>query len=179
MKKALKLTLAVLGCAAILAGCKEKTTTKETTVVTTAKPTTATTTTEKKTTAQTTTEQQTLSYNFVIYEKDSDNEDLTNNTVVATYTMSFTDGTKTVTDTLIKDGDKYYFVQGGTDYITITSSGMIEKGYFKDYSECASNTEIDISWSYCAVNGAMASKGINETTLTGLTAYGLVINGWK
>ena len=176
MKKGLKITLAFLGCAAILAGCKDKTTTtKETTQATTVKPTTVAPTT----TAQTTTEQQTLSYNFVIYEKDSDNDDLTNNTIVVSYTISYTDATKTVPDTLIKDGDKYYFVQGGTDYITITSSGMIEKGYFKDYSECASNTEIDISWSYCAVNGAMASKGINETTLTGLTAYGLVINGWK
>ena len=50
------------------------------------------------------------SYKFIIYERDADNSDLSDNKVVATYTIEYTD-CKTVTDTLIKDpnSNKYYF----------------------------------------------------------------------
>ena len=172
-----KILLTAVFAAFLLSGCKSKTTTKE---ATTAKPTSVVPTTQKVTT----TEEKTLSYNFVIYEKDSDNDDLSNNTVVATYTISYkASESKTVTDTLIKgEGDKYYFVEGGTDYLVLKDSGYglsYDKGYFKDYSECASETEIDVSWSYSAVNGSMAEKGIGETKLDGLVTYGFVIQGWK
>ena len=44
------------------------------------------------------------SFEFVIYESDSDNSDLSDNKVVARYTIEYND-CKTVTDTLIqKDG---------------------------------------------------------------------------
>ena len=165
MKKFLTFTLALVGCVAILAGCKDKTTTKPV-----------------ATTPTTTTQEQLKYYDFIIYATDSDNDDLTNNTVVVSYHIGYYASTaKKVTDTLIKDGNKYYFTQGGTDYLILEDSGYglsYTKGYFKDYNECADNTEIDVSWSYTAVNGSMASKGIGETTLTGLNEYGFVINGW-
>jgi len=143
--------------------------------------------TEKPTTKDdttTTTAEPQLSYDFVIYEKDSDNADLSNNTVVATYHITYYASTaKTVTDTLIKgEGDKYYFTDGGTDYLVLTDSGYglsYSEGYFSNYAECAGNKQIDVSWSYTAVNGEAASKGIGETKLNGLTTYGFVINGWK
>lgn len=141
------------------------------------KKTEPTTTAAPTTTATPTTTVEVKSYNFVIYESDSDNYNLSDNKVVTTYTINYT--TKTyVPETLIKNEGKYYFAENGTDYFTI-KSGMIDKVYFKDYSECAGNKEIDASWSYCAVNGQMAPKGIEETTLDGLVTYGLVINGWK
>lgn len=176
-----KILLSALFGAFLLCGCKSKTTTKE---ATTAKPTTVAPSTTKTVTTSATTEEKTLSYNFVIYEKDSDNSDLTDNTVVVSYTISYkASESKTVTDTLIKgEGNKYYFVEGGTDYLILVDSGYglsYTKGYFKDYSGCASETEIDVDWSYTAVNGSMADKGIGETKLDGLTTYGFVIQGWK
>ena len=162
------LFLGVLFGAFFLAGCKDKTT---------AKPTTSDDTT-------TTTAEPSLSYNFVIYEPDSNNTDLSDNTVVATYTITYYASSATyVTDSLIKGSDnKYYFVEGGTDYLVLTDSGYglsYTQGYFKDYAACAENTAIDVSWSLTTVNGEVASKGIGETKLKGLTTYGFVIDGWK
>ena len=48
------------------------------------------------------------SYDFVIYESDSDNSNLSDNKVVARYTIQYMD-CKTVTDTLIYKDGKYYF----------------------------------------------------------------------
>ena len=53
------------------------------------------------------------------------------------------------------------------------------EGYFHDYSGCSDGEQIDVSWSYTAVNGQAASYGIGETSLDGLLEYGFVINGWK
>lgn len=120
-------------------------------------------------------------YYFVIYEKDSDNDDLSNNKIVASYEIRYSSATN-VADSLIKGSDdKYYFVEGGTDYITLKTGtwGLYySKGYFKNYSECANNTEIDILNSYTAVNGTSAPAGIGGTSLTDLNQYGFVINGW-
>ena len=73
MKKFLTFTLALVGCVAILTGCKDKTT----------KPTT--------TTPTPTTQEQLKYYDFIIYAKDSGNEDfdLTNNTVVVSYHIGY------------------------------------------------------------------------------------------
>ena len=160
MKKALIFTLALAGCATILTGCGSKTTKA---------------TTKKATTAKT------YSYDFVIYEKDSDNTDLSDNPIVATYHITTT--ATNVADSLIKgSNNKYYFEENGTDYLTLADSAYglsYDKGYFKDFSECADNTEIDVSWSISTVNGEAASTGISSTTLEGLTTYGFVIQGWK
>jgi hypothetical protein len=120
------------------------------------------------------------SYDFVIYESDSDNSDLSDNKVVARYTIEYTD-CKTVTDTLIEEDGKYYFSKKSKDYLVLVDSGYglsYTKGYFENYSECASGA-IDVSWSYTAVNGKSATVGIGETPLSGLVEYGFVINGWK
>lgn len=142
------------------------------------------TTVQPTTFEPTTTAEPTLSYDFVIYEKDSDNTDLSDNTVVATYHISYkASESTTVTDTLIKgEGNKYYFVQGGTDYLILEDSAYglsYTEGYFENYSECANNTQINVFNSLTTVNGEMASTGIGTTPLTGLTTYGFVINAWS
>jgi hypothetical protein len=120
------------------------------------------------------------SFDFVIYDKDSDNSDLSDNKVVARYTIEYVD-CKTVTDALIYKDGKYYFTDDSLDYLVLTDSlyGLsYSLGYFANYSECE-NGAIDISWSYSAVNGTSSLYGIGETPLDGLIEYGLVINGWK
>ena len=120
------------------------------------------------------------SFDFIIYESDSDNSDLTDNKIVAKYTISYV-GCQTVTDALIKKDGKYYFSEDSNDYLVLADSGYgltYTQGYFANYSECASGA-IDVSWSYTAVNGAASTVGIGETPLDGLNEYGFVINGWK
>ena len=121
------------------------------------------------------------SFYFVIYESDSDNSDLSDNKVVAKYLIEYVE-CQTVVDALtLKDG-KYYFSLDSNDYLILEDSGYgltYTQGYFENYSECANNTVIDVSWSYTAVNGQMATEGIANTGLDGLEEYGFVINGWK
>lgn len=121
------------------------------------------------------------SYDFVIYESDSDNSDLSDNKVVARYTIEYMD-CKTVTDTLINKDGKYYFSSESNDYLVLVDSGYgltYTNGYFANFNECANGKEIDVSWSYTLVNGVMASRGISKTPVKGLIEYGFVINGWK
>ena len=161
MKKGLFL-VALLGLLALV-GCETKN--NKTSGTTTAVPTT--------------TEDTRSYYYFVIYEKDS-NDDLSDNKIVASYEIRYSTGTY-VSDSLIKDGNKYYFVEGGTDYLVLEDSqyGLsYKKGYFKNYSECANNTEIDVSWSKTLGNGESLMTGISTTPLDGLNQYGFVINGW-
>ena len=120
------------------------------------------------------------SFDFVIYESDSDNADLSDNIVVARYHIEYAN-CATVTDTFIKKDNKYYFSEDSNDYLILKDSGYgltYTDGYFANYAECA-NGAIDVSWSYTAVNGVMSSVGIGETPLEGLEEYGFVINGWK
>lgn len=120
------------------------------------------------------------SFDFIIYESDSDNSNLSDNKIVAKYTIEYT-ACKTITDTLIVKDGKYYFSDESSDYLILEDSGYgltYTNGYFKNYSECA-NGAIDVSWSYTAVNGKSATCGIGETSLEGLEEYGFVINGWK
>ncbi len=121
------------------------------------------------------------SYEFVIYESDSNNNDLSDNKVVVSYHIEYSNA-KTVTDSLIKKGSAYFFTETSPDYLILKDSGYglsYSEGYFQNYSGCSNGEQIDVSWSYTAVNGAMASKGIGETPLEGLKEYGFVINGWK
>lgn len=122
------------------------------------------------------------SYDFIIYESDSDNSNLSDNKVVAKYHIEYTD-CKTVTDTLIKkDNDRYYFSKKSDDYLVLKDSAYglsYTNGYFKNFAECKDKKEIDVSWSLTTVNGTTASTGIGGTALEGLTEYGFVINGWK
>jgi major membrane immunogen (membrane-anchored lipoprotein) len=120
------------------------------------------------------------SFEFIIYESDSDNSNLSDNKVVAKYTIEYVD-CQTVTDTLIEKDGKYYFSKDSNDYLILKDSGYgltYTEGYFENYAEC-SNGAIDVSWSYTAVNGVSATVGIGETPLEGLEEYGFVINGWK
>ena len=120
------------------------------------------------------------SFEFIIYESDSDNSNLSDNKVVAKYTIEYVD-CQTVTDTLIEKDGKYYFSKDSNDYLILKDSGYgltYTEGYFENYAEC-SNGAIDVSWSYTAVNGKSATHGIGETPLEGLEEYGFVINGWK
>lgn len=120
-------------------------------------------------------------YDFIIYETDDNNSDLSDNVVVATYHIEYT-GCKAVTDTLIKKGSIYFFDEEAPDYLVLKNStyGLTySEGYFQNFSECSNGDQIDISWSYIAVNGDMANTGIGETPLDGLTEFGFVINGWK
>ena len=120
------------------------------------------------------------SFEFVIYESDSDNSNLSDNIVVARYTIEYTN-CQTVADTLIQKDGKYYFSQDSEDYLILTDSiyGLsYTQGYFANYAECSSGA-IDVSWSYTAVNGNSSTYGIGETPLSGLVEYGFVINGWK
>lgn len=119
-------------------------------------------------------------YDFIIYESDSNNDDLSDNPVVARYHIEYVNAT-TIPDTLIKNGSTYYFSKDSEDYLILTDSGYglsYSEGYFKNYSGC-SNGKIDVSWSKTYVNGTTASLGIGATTLEGLKEYGFVINGWK
>jgi len=119
-------------------------------------------------------------FEFVVYESDSDNSNLSDNKVVVRYVIEYND-CKTVVDALIKKEGKYYFSEDAEDYLILENSGFgltYTKGYFTNYSECV-NGAIDVSWSYTAVNGEMSSNGIGETPLDGLEEYGFVINGWK
>lgn len=121
------------------------------------------------------------SYDFIIYETDSDNLDLSDNIVIAKYKIEYTN-CKTVTDTLIKKDGKYYFSLNSKDYLVLSDSGYgltYTHGYFENYDECKNETLIDVSWSYTAVNGKSSTQGIGETQLDGLIEYGFVINGWK
>lgn len=120
------------------------------------------------------------SFEFIIYESDSDNSNLSDNKVVAKYSIEYVD-CQTVTDTLIEKDGKYYFSKDSNDYLILKDSGYgltYTEGYFKNYAEC-SNGAIDVSWSYTAVNGKSSTQGIGETPLEGLEEYGFVINGWK
>ena len=120
------------------------------------------------------------SFDFIIYESDSDNSDLTDNKIVAKYTINYV-GCQTVTDTLIKKDDKYYFSEESNDYLVLADSGYgltYTQGYFANYGECGSGA-IDVSMSITTVNGSTAPVGIGETPLDGLKEYGFVINGWK
>ena len=120
------------------------------------------------------------SFEFVIYESDSDNSNLSDNKVVARYTIEYAN-CQTVTDTFIQKDGKYYFSQDSEDYLILVDSiyGLsYTQGYFANYAEC-SNGAIDVSWSYTAVNGKSSTCGIGETPLAGLVEYGFVINGWK
>ena len=121
------------------------------------------------------------SYDFIIYESDSDNSNLSDNPVVAKYHIEYT-SCKTVTDTLIKKGSAYFFSDSSPDYLIMKNSAYglsYSEGYFHNYSECSSGDQIDVSWSLTTVNGVAASTGIGETSLDGLIEYGFVINGWK
>lgn len=121
------------------------------------------------------------SYDFIIYQSDSDNSNLSDNIVIVKYHIEYANAT-TVTDTLIKRGNKYYFSNDAADYLVLEDStyGLTyTRGYFANYSECNDNQEIDVSWSYIAVNGNSAPSGIGETSLEGLQEFGFVINGWK
>lgn len=147
-----------------------------------AEPTTAPTTTAAPDTTEATPTEDTRSYYyFVIYESDSDNDNLSNNKIVASYEIRYSSATN-VADSLIKgSGDKYYFEEGGTDYLVLEDSlyGLsYKKGYFKNYSACANETAIDVEWSRTLVNGVDASYGIGGVELTGLNQYGFIINGW-
>lgn len=150
MKKGLIFTLTLVGCVAVLSGCGKK--------------------------------KVDGSYDFIIYESDADNTDLSDNKVVAKYHIEYAN-CKTVTDTLIKKKtNEYYFSKKSDDYLVLESSAYglsYTKGYFKDYGPCSNNTVIDVSWSLTTVNGEVASTGIGETPLEGLTEYGFVIDGWK
>ena len=120
------------------------------------------------------------SFEFIIYESDSDNSNLSDNKVVAKYTIEYVD-CQTISDTLIEKDGKYYFSKDSNDYLILKDSGYgltYTEGYFENYAEC-SNGAIDVSWSYTAVNGVSATVGIGETPLEGLEEYGFVINGWK
>ena len=90
------------------------------------------------------------SYDFIIYESDADNTDLSDNKVVAKYHIEYVE-CKTVTDTLIKKEDnKYYFSKKSKDYLVLADSAYglsYTKGYFKNFADCKDNTEIDVSWS--------------------------------
>ena len=122
------------------------------------------------------------SYDFIIYESDSDNTNLSDNKVVAKYHIEYT-GAKTVSDTLTKkEGNKYYFTKKSNDYLILEDSAYgltYTKGYFKNYAQCDNNTEIDVSWSMTTVNGSAAEAGISGVALEGLTEYGFVIDGWR
>ena len=120
------------------------------------------------------------SFDFVIYESDADNSDLSDNVVVARYHIEYVN-CKTVTDALIKKEDKYYFVENSNEYLVLVDSAYglsYTQGYFANYSECSDGNAIDVSWSYTAVNGTSATTGIGETPLDGLVEFGFVINGW-
>ena len=120
-------------------------------------------------------------YDFIIYESDADNSDLSDNPVVARYHIEYTN-CKTVADTLIRKGSIYFFDENSSDYLVLKNSAYglsYTEGYFENYSECKDGDQIDVSWSYTAVNGQAASSGIGETPLTDLHEYGFVINGWK
>lgn len=121
------------------------------------------------------------SFDFVIYESDSDNSNLSDNVVVARYSIEYVN-CATVTDALIKKDNAYYFSEDSKDYLILVDSGYglsYTEGYFQNYLECADGKAIDVSWSYIAVNGEMAQQGIGETKLEGLVEFGFVINGWK
>lgn len=120
-------------------------------------------------------------YDFIIYESDNDNSDLSDNPIVARYHIEYV-SCKTVTDTLIKKGSAYFFNNESPDYLILKSSAYglsYSEGYFKDFSGCSAGEQIDVSWSYTTVNGQAASFGISETPLENLNEYGFVINGWK
>ena len=120
-------------------------------------------------------------FDFVIYESDGDNSNLSDNKIVAKYTISYTK-CKTVSDALIHKDGKYYFSENANDYLILVDSAYglsYTDGYFENYFECSGGKAIDVSWSYIAVNGEAANKGIGEIPLDGLVEFGFVINGWK
>ena len=166
MKKFLLFVLTLIFGVTLLTGCGK----------TTAKPTTKSSSTDEKVADTRPT------YCFIIYEKDSDNNNLNDNKVVASYLIHYSTGDK-VSDTLIKgSGNKYYFVEGGTDYLVLKNSqyGLsYDKGYFENYSGCANNTEIDVSWSMTLGNGESLMTGIGSTSVEDLAQYGFVIDGWR
>lgn len=120
-------------------------------------------------------------YDFIIYASDSDNDNLSNNPIVAKYHIEYA-GCKTVSDTLIKKDSKYYFSDKSSDYLILTDSAYgltYTEGYFLNYFECEGEKQIDISWSMTTINGTLSNSGISETPLDGLIEYGFIINGWK
>jgi len=119
-------------------------------------------------------------YDFIIYAPDSDNTNISDNPVVATYHIEYTN-CATVTDTLIKMGNVYKFSSDSNDYLILKKGAYglyYTEGYFANYSECSEGDQIDVSWSSTFVNGATAQTAIGETPLTGLNTFGFVINGW-
>lgn len=119
-------------------------------------------------------------FNFVIYESDNDNNDLSDNVVVVSYEILYND-CSVVTETFIVEGNKYYFNEDKVDYLVFENGAYglnYTNGYFKNYDECIDG-EIDVSWSMTFVNGKLASTSIGETPLEGLDEFGFVINGWK
>ena len=58
------------------------------------------------------------SFDFIIYESDADNTNLSDNPIVARYHIEYVD-CKTVTDALLKKEDKYYFSEDSNDYLIL------------------------------------------------------------
>ncbi len=120
-------------------------------------------------------------YDFVIYEKDEDNFDLSNNKIVKVFHIKYTN-CSTVIDTLIEKDGKYYFSSESNDYLILEKGvyGFSYKyGYFENYFACEDENIIDVSWSYTSFNGNQCQYGIGETPVANLKEYGFVINGWK
>ena len=75
------------------------------------------------------------SYEFVIYEKDANNEDLSDNKVIAAYHIEYAN-CKTVPETLIRKGSIYFFSESSPDYLVMKDSqyGLsYSEGYFQGY----------------------------------------------
>lgn len=119
-------------------------------------------------------------FDFVIYESDSNNYDLSDNPCVSKFHIVY-DNCESVTDALIKTGNRYYFDSSKVDYLVLEDGpfGLTYKsGYFSNYKPCSSG-EIDVSWSMIFVDKELASSGIGNISLGNIQEVGFVIDGWK
>lgn len=116
------------------------------------------------------------SYTFIVYASDADNNDISNNPVVATYTIEYYQCDSVANSLIQKDGKHYL---SNTDYLVLANGqyGLyLDKGFFNGYNQ----NEVDLSWSKTTINGGQdLFTGIGETPLEGITSFELIIDGWK
>ena len=134
------------------------------------------------------TNEQGASFLFKFYEKDNTPDDLTDNKVVSSYTITYDSSKEYAIDAfysqekLANQKIKITLTKDSQDYIVASNGSFglfIESCYISNYDKCANNKEYPLEWSMLMVNGVSSNVGISGVKVEGLTELAFVIDGWK
>lgn len=119
-------------------------------------------------------------YDFVIYEPDINNLDLSDNKEIKRFTISYDEDAKYVSDTLIKKNTNVYKFQNNTiDYLILEEDtyGLYYKyAFFSSYELCE-HGQIDITDALLMVDGVKSDYYIGNLEVSGVKEVSLVLNG--